>query len=219
MVICAIPCGGVGDVEIPQCDVALFGFEGLGKVDYESEICGKSEKFERAVRLSNRANCAVICGCFTRSRGIVRKSVAVCSCGKLLGITDMNHVLDGESFKGGAYVGFYNLGGCKVGVCIENDLLFPETFNSLSLCGCNLIVTLCEGVQDGTRPLLIRAYSYIYGIPIVMCAGNIAYFSDVSGDVAWSNQNLSLFEITHKTRYRLVTTRTKGMYFSERGDY
>ena len=131
----------------------------------------------------------------------------------------MTHVLDGEEFKSGASLGFYKINGCKVGLCIENDLLFPDTFKSLSMCGCNAVVVLLEEIRDNIPPLLIRAYSYLYGVPVIMCAGKTAYFADISGAIATSTQNTTLFEVSPKNQYHLVTTRTKGITSEARADY
>ena len=76
MVFCVIADGTVKDLQtLPECDVAVFGFNGLGEVDYEKELKGESDKFEDAVRLSKAAGCGVLCGCYTKSRGVIRKSV------------------------------------------------------------------------------------------------------------------------------------------------
>ena len=220
MVFCVVTDGAAETAaNIPECDVALFGFSGLGEVDYESELKGKTEKFENAARLSKAADCGLLCGCKTVSRGLLRKSVAVTDKGKLLGISDMTHILDGEEYKSGASLGFYTVNGCKVGLCIENDLLFPEAIRALTLCGCNVIVAVLEEVRDNVPPLLIRAYSYLYGVPVVMCAGKTAYFADISGAIATSTQKYALFEVSPQSRYHVVTTRVKGISADERQDY
>mgnify|MGYP006990133359 CR=1 FL=1 len=48
------------------------------------------------------------------------------------------------------------------------------------MCGCNAVVAVLEELRNNVPPLLIRAYSYLYGIPIVMTAGKTAYFADIS---------------------------------------
>ena len=219
MTFCVVSESAPGGTELPECDLAVFGFSGLGEVDFEKELSGESEKFEDAARLSKKWNCGLVCGCKTVSRGLARKSVAVADRGKLLGISDMNHVLDGESFKSGVGLGFYKANGCKVGLCIDNDLLFPDTFKALSLCGCNVVVAVLEELKDNVPPLLIRAYSYLYGVPIIMCAGRTAYFADISGAIATSHQNVSLFEVSPQNRYHIVTTRTRGISSDVRNDY
>lgn len=219
MVFSVVCEGDIDSCSLPECDLAVLGFGALGEVDFERELTGESEKFEKAARLSQKFNCGVVCGCKTLSRGLARKSVAVADRGKLLGISDMNHVLDGEQFKSGVGLGFYKANGCKIGLCIGNDLLFPDTFGALSMCGCNAIVAVLEEIKDNIPPLLIRAYAYLYGVPIIMCAGKTAFFADVSGAIASSRQDVSLFEISGKSRYHIVTTRTRGISAEEKPDY
>lgn len=220
MVFCVVADSSIKEVKtLPDCDVAVFGFKGLGEVDYEHELKGLTDKFEDVARLSKSAGCGVICGCRTLSRGVLRKSVSVADRGKLLGISDMNHVIDAEDFKSGAGLGVYSVGGYKIGLCIENDLLFPDGFKALSLCGCNVIVVFLEELSTPVPPLLIRSYSYLYGVPIVMCAGNMSYFSEISGEIASSSQQYALFEIDTRSHYHVVTTRSKGMYHDQKNDY
>lgn len=220
MVFCVVTEGRAEEKTVlPECDVALFGFSGLGEVSYERELKGESEKFEEAARLSKNADCGLICGCKTNSRGLIRKSVAVSDRGRLLGISDMNHVIDGEEFKSGSSLGFYKVNGCKIGLCIENDLLFPDAVKSLTMCGCNAVVAVMEELKDGLPPLLIRSYAYLYGVPVVMCAGKMAYFADISGAIATSSQRITLFEVSPKNRYHVVTTRMKGISSETPEDY
>lgn len=220
MKICVVAEENIKNIKsLPDCDVAVFGFDALGTVDYESELAGKSEKFEAVARLSRSAKCGVVCGCLTDSRGLKRKSAAVADKGKLLGITDMVHTFDGDGFKSGAGLGIFPLGGYKAGVCLENDLFFPENVKALSLCGCNLVIVLMEEINDGMPPLLARAYAYLYGIPAVLCAGKLTYFADISGAIASSNQNLTMFETCPKNCYRLVTSRRRGLWSEQPRDY
>ena len=204
---------------IPDCDVALFGFSALGEVDYESELSGKTDKFGQMARLSYSSKCALLCGCMTDSRGLKRRSVAAADRGKLLGISDMLHVIDGDEVRCGAGLGIYRLGGYTVGVIVDSDLYFPEVIKSLSECGCNLVVAVMQEVSDEMPPLLIRSYAYLYGVPIVMISSRAAYFADISGVIATSNQSVCTFETVPKNGYRLVTSRRRGLMVRDVGDY
>ncbi len=217
MVVCVIN-GGLCE-NLPECDVAVFGFSGLGEVNFESELKGDSDKFEAAARLSRKNGCGVVCACRTLSRGIRRRSAAVADGGRLLGISDMNHVFDGENFKSGANLGLYKVAGCKVGVVVGNDLFFPETVKSLSACGCSVVCAVLDEVTDGIPPILARAYAYLYGAPVILCAGKVAYFADITGAIASSTQQFALFEFDPQNRYRLVTTRCRGIMDTVRADY
>lgn len=206
-------------LKLPSCDLAIFGFGLLGTVNYESELSGKSEKFEVMTKLSRVCHCGVLSGCVTDSRGLKRKSVAVSSDGKLLGITDMRFVLDGEEYKSGATLGVYGVGGYRVGVLVENDLYFPDGIKSLSLCGCNVICAFAEELYDGMPPQIVRTYAYLYGVPFVLCAGGCAYFADVNGVMASSNQPVALFETTPKNCYRVITSRRRGLFADGYADF
>ncbi len=216
MKVCVVPCSAE---KIPPCDVALFGFCWLGEVDYESELSGKTDKFEEAARLSRSCGCGVACACKTLSRGVARKSLAIADRGKLLGITDMNHVFGGEEYKSGAYLGLYTVGGYKVGLCIENDLYFPEGLRALSSCGCNIILAALEEARSPVQPVLFRAYAYIYGVPVIACAGRTAYFASPEGELASSTRPVTLFETEPQNGYRLVTRRLRGISEEDSADY
>ncbi len=212
MRVCVVNGLNIKDITaLPECDVALLGFGAIGTVDYENELSGDSDKFEAVARLSKSANCAIACACVTTGRGIRRKSCAVAEGGKLLGICDMLHVLDDEDFKSGAHLGLFTLGGYKIGVCVENDLFFPEDFKALARCGCNAVLVAREQIEDGVPTVLIRAYSYLYGVPIAMSAGKTAFFSGSLGGVASSNESYALFESDCAKSYRLINTRTQGL--------
>jgi hypothetical protein len=220
MKICVVNhCQLNGELSLPPCDVALVSPACLGEVDYESELSGKTEKFEWVARLSKKFCCTLFCACDTDSRGLKRKSVAVADRGKLLGVSDMLHCSAEDNFKSGANLGVYFAGGYKLGVCIQNDLYFPEVINSLSLFGCNLICVTADGIEGQMPPLLIRTYAYLYGVPIVMSVGKQAYFADISGAIASSNQNITLFESCPKNCYKVFSTRRKGLYYAPCDDY
>lgn len=216
MKVCVVT--GAAD-RLPECDVALFGFERLGDVDYGDELSGKSEKLEEAARLSRTHGCCAVCGCTTYSRGAVRRSAAVAERGKLLGICDMTRVFGGEKYKSGADMGLFFTRGGRVGVCIENDIYFPECISSLATCGCDAVVAIMEQAKDGIPPLLARAYAYLYGVPVVMCAGRTAFFASSDGCLATSTRPVTLFETDGKKGCRLVTLRLKGAGEDGRIDY
>ncbi len=206
MKVCVVTSGTARPT---ACDVALFGFEKLGAVDYESELSGKSDKFEEVARLSLAAGCGVVCGCVTSSRGAVRKSAAAASCGKLLGITDMCRVFGGEEYRSGASLGLYSMGGARAGVLVENDIFFPECVRSLAACGCSLVLFLSEAPRPAYS-VLMRAYACLYGVPVVGCAGRTALFAETSGGFATSNLPLTLFETSPSRSWRTVTSRMRG---------
>lgn len=207
------------DARLPECDVAVFNFSALGEVDYESELSGRSNRFEEVARLSAASGCGVLCGCHTDSRGLKRRSVAVADKGRLLGITDMRRVLDGDFVRAGSGLGIYRISGYSIGLIVDSDLYFADDMAALSACGCNLVVAILREVADEIPPLIIRSYAYLYGVPVVMAAQGTAYFADVTGVIASSNQTLCTFETAARPACRLVTERRRGLAEREAGDY
>lgn len=206
-------------MKLPQTDVAVYGFSALGNVDFNAEINGKSSKLQGMAAVSAKNRCGVLCGCVTDSRGLKRKSVAVADGGKLVGITDMSCVFDGEEYKSGAVIGVYTLHGYRVGVCVENDLLFPEHVKTLASCGCNAIFVHCEDLRNSMLPQLVRSYAYLYGVPLFMVAEGVAFFADITGVMASSNRPVTLFEASIKNYYRTVTTRRRGLFEGDGNDF
>lgn len=220
MKICVVTERGGGfKTAAMGCDVLMYGFGKAGVIDYAAELSGRSDKLEEIAKLSSAAKCGVLCGCVTDSRGLRRKSVAAASCGKLLGVCDMLHSFEEEEYKSGAFAGVYELCGYKVGVCIENDLRFPECISAMSLMGCNLIAAFAEDISDGMFPVIIRSYAYIYGVPVVLSAGGAAYFADITGVIAFSNRVGAVFETSVKKCFRTVRTRRRGVSPGEGADF
>jgi hypothetical protein len=191
----------------------------LGEVSYESEIAGKTEKLDWFARLSKECACGIIGGCRTVGGSLVRYSAAVAEGGKLKGIVDCTHILDGEQFKSGAGMGLYTLQGIKVGICVENDFYFPESLRALTLCGAQLLVGICERQKDAMLPHLMRTYAYLWGVPFVAVVGKSACFACLSGGMAISPLPQTLFEAVPRNEYRVITTRQRGLYEGTAEDY
>ena len=65
-----------------DCDLLVFGFDGLGEVDYRRELAGETSKLEDMAILSREAGCTVVSGCFTDSCGVRHKSAAIAEKGR-----------------------------------------------------------------------------------------------------------------------------------------
>ena len=107
------------------CDVLVFGFSALGEVDYRSELDGTSQKLESLALLSRRLNCVAVAGCVTLSCGFRRRSAVVAERGKLLGVSDQLYT-QGEQLHCGAHLKVYPTAAGKLGICVGEDLFFPQ---------------------------------------------------------------------------------------------
>ena len=106
------------------CDVLVFGFSALGEVDYRSELDGTSQKLESLALLSRRLNC-----------------VAVAERGKLLGVSDQLYT-QGEQLHCGAHLKVYPTAAGKLGICVGEDLFFPQVAQALSLFDADAVISV-----------------------------------------------------------------------------
>ena len=192
-------------------DLFMFGFDGKQEVSYERELKGETGFFERAARLSKRAQNTVVCGCITDTLGHKRKSVLVAENGKLLGVSDMLHAVDGEVSSGAALRVYHTKMG-RMGVMVAEDLLFPDVMQALAMCGSDFIV--CPfGKADGVHGILLRAWAYIYGIPIIFCAEGYCAVANPLGELAFASSHSPVeWDCKMVKEYHLVETRKRGVW-------
>lgn len=220
MRICFVTSGSLNAYEKgnrERADLLCFSFQALGEVSYERELKGETSLFEDVALLSKEERNVVACGCYTDARGIKRKSVVVAEKGRILGVSDMVNRLDGGEFGCGAGIKIFDTGIGKLGIIVAEDLYFPRVAETLSVCGAEL--ALCVfGQLDGTlEQTLVRAQSYFYGVPLLLCACGFAQASDIGGKVAFSSpQNGCVYEFEREQEYHLVEMRQRGFYKRKR---
>lgn len=199
------------DAQGKQPDLFVFGFDGKQEVSYERELKGETGFFEKAARLSKRAKNTVVCGCITDTLGHKRKSVLVAENGKLLGVSDMLHAIDGE-VSSGAALRVYSTKMGRMGIIVAEDLLFPDVIKALAMCGSDFIV--CPfGKAEGVHSVLLRAWAYVYGIPIFFCAEGYCAVAAASGEIAFaSSQSPVEWECKTVREYHLVEMRKRGVW-------
>ena len=198
------------DGEIAE-EVVLCSFDCVGTVSYEQELKGGSDFFEKATRLSKQTKGLVVCGCVTDTRGMKRKSALVAENGRLIGVSDMTHAVDGQ-VSCGAGLRVYDTKIGRVGVAVAEDIVFPQVVDSLAACGSDLILCPYAQVVDMTPQLLARAYAYLYGVPIVLCGVGYSMIADADGNVAFATpQNTAVFSLDRRREYHLVETRKRGL--------
>lgn len=195
-------------------DLTLYGFGGFGEVSYDKELKGESDCFERAARLSKQTKGVVVCGCVTDTRGIKRKSALVAENGKLCGVSDMTHAMDGAVCSG-AGLRVYDTKIGKMGVAVAEDLLFPEVMSALVACGSDFIVCPFGLLRDTMPQVLLRAYAHLYGIPIFLCGVGYSIAVEANGAVAMATpQSPVSFTMENRKEFHTIETRKRGVFES-----
>ena len=187
----------------------LMSFDTLDEVSYERELKGQSVCFEEIAMLSKRLKNVVVCGCETDMRGLKRKSAIVAENGKILGVSDMLHAVDGKENCGSA-LRVYETKLGKIGVVIAEDLYFPETVKALSLCGADFIVCPFGKMACSIQTVLLRAYAFCFGVPIFLCAQGYGMVVDAAGEVVFASpQTQSHIDFVNVKEYHLFNVRRR----------
>lgn len=201
-------------------DVLVFGFNGLGEVDYGSELGGRTSKLEDAAILSRELGCVVIAGCYTDSCGIKRKSAAVAERGRILGVSDMLSALDESDYKSGGSLRVYDTAAGKIGILVAEDLFFPKIAETISLCDADVIVAVYEEIEDFLPQLMMRADAFVSGVTVAMCAAGVAQVASLSGEMAMlSPKKESEYSFVPEREYHIVSQRRRGFYKKRRSDF
>lgn len=199
-----------------DADIVFFGFQGLGEVSYERELKSETSFFEDAALLSKENKNIVVAGCVTDTRGLKRKSAVVAENGRILGVSDMLNVLDGE-YNAGAGLRVYETKLGRIGVAVAEDLYFPEVLRTLAVCGSDLILCPFSRVSDATEAMLLRAGAFSYGTAMCLCGIGYSVIADVSGETLFASPMSPVeFSFEKKREYHLIETRRRGFYKSEK---
>lgn len=202
------------------CDLLVFGFEGLGEVDYRRELAGETAKLEDMAILSREAGCTVVAGGVTDSCGARYLSAAVAEGGRILGVADMLHVAEGQPYKGGAHLKVFDTAAGKLGICVGEDLFYPSVAETFSLCDADLIVCVFGGAEDFAPQLMLRACAFVSGVPACMCAAGIAQVAEPNGEICMrAAKRECSHAVEYEREYRLTTVRARGRTRRVREDY
>ena len=198
--------------EISGAELTIFGFNGMGEVSYEKELKRESSYFEGATLLSKRDKNIVVCGCITNICGHKRKSAVVAENGRLLGVSDMQCVMDNEIGCGGG-MKLYDTKQGKMGVLVADDLNFPEKIRSMVDCGCEFIVCPFGHITNELQTVLLRAYAYLFGITIYLCGKGYCAIADGRGTLPfYSPFSPVLADFAEEKEYHLIESRRRGFF-------
>lgn len=204
--------GGVGAAEsggARQTDLLLLPLDEGLTVEYQKELRGETDFFERTARLSGATKSIVVCGCITDTLGHRRKSTLVAENGRLLGVSDMVHAIDDE-VSCGATLRVYATKVGRMGVIVGEDLYFSEVAKSLAACGSDFLVCAFGGAR-GVHAALLQADAFRCGVPLFFCADGYGAAALPTGENFFSTtERFASWECALKREYHLVQTRGSG---------
>lgn len=192
--------------------VLVFGFNGVEKINYKRELSGEESILQNIVGLSKKGNKIVITGTITDNFGILKKSVVVAEDGKLLGISDMNMCLDKTPFSPGGGHRVYQTKIGRIGILVCDDFIDFEGIKAMSLCGADIIISMLPYDEKPQDSVLIRAYSFLFGVPNVVFTNSSVIASDIKGEICGASKNEeSRIIVPTKKNYRLCQIKRRGV--------
>ena len=193
-------------------NLAIFGFNGIPNINYKSELSGKTNVLHNFASISRSSQKVLISGAITDNYGIIRKSCAVADKGKILGISDMCLNFNKSEYSLGCGYKVYYTSAGKIGVIVGSDLIDGDGIKAMALCEADVIVNVSDFCSKEQDHFLLRAYSYLYGVPIISVTANCVMASNINGEIC-SKSPLKDLEISMPIRkvYRLVTNKRRGV--------
>ena len=192
-------------------DVVVFGFEGLNKIRYKNELNGSESVLQNFASLSKTSKKILISGAITDNYGVLRRSAVIADKGKLLGISDMRLSVNDNGYLGGGAQRVYQTQVGRIGLLVGDDILDIDGIKAMSLCDADFIVAITSGEEKPQYNFLIRSYSYLFGVAIVLINSTGVIASDLSGEICGKSlENHTKITLPVKKSYRLVVTKQRG---------
>lgn len=107
----------------------------------------------------------------------------------------------------GAHGKLYDTACGKIAVAIGDDLLRFELFKSFAVCGAETVIAVRKGESSEINTVLLRAYSYLLGFPILLVCKDKTFASNVKGELVEPKDDV--FELVPIYDFSIKTTKIK----------
>lgn len=202
----------VNDGDFNDCDIVVFGFDGLKKISYKRELSGEENLLSKFASLSKKTKKIIISGAITDNYGVIRKSAVISENGKLLGISDMNLNVNASGFSQGGGYRVYQTSKGRIGLLIGDDIIDFDGIKSMALCDADVIIALLGCEEKPQHGFLIRSYSYLFGAPMLLISNEGAMASDIGGEICGgSREKICEILIPTKKSYRIIQSKRRGI--------
>ncbi|MBE5743043.1 MAG: hypothetical protein E7360_07010 [Clostridiales bacterium] len=192
-----------------EYDLLINGFNCCEKVKYSKELKGETARLKHLASLSQKHEKTIVSAFDTDNFGIIRHSAGVFDNGKLLGISDMTVSYEDSGYMPGGGGKLYDVKCGKIAVAVGDDIYSFGLFKSFAVCGAEITVAICNQKKKEINSILIRAYSYLLGVPTVLIFDGGAYLSNVNGDLTVATKDTDIIEIEPYTEFILKTSKLR----------
>ena len=130
--------------------------------------------------------------------------------GKLLGVSDQLYT-QGEELRGGAHLKVYPTSAGKLGICVGEDLYFPQVAQSLSLFDADAVFCVFGQEREEAPRLMLRASAFCAGVPVCMCAEGVAQVASEKGELLFRSARRECdYDLALSRSYRIFSRRLRG---------
>ena len=187
-------------------DILAVGFRANERINYSKELRGETNTLKNFAEATKDGG-ALIYAIDTDNYGIIKHSAGVFDGGKLLGISDMTVAYSDSPYMPGAHGKLYDTACGKIAVAIGDDLLRFELFKSFAVCGAETVIAVRKGESSEINTVLLRAYSYLLGFPILLVCKDKTFASNVKGELVEPKDDV--FELVPIYDFSIKTTKIK----------
>ncbi len=191
-----------------DCDLVVMGFDGNEAIKYSKELRGETNKLKQLAAYSETIEKTIVSAFDTDNYGIIKHSAGIFDDGKLLGISDMTVSISDSPYMPGAHGKLYDTAAGKFAVAIGDDLFRFELFKSFAICGAESVIVIRKGNLIEINTILLRAYSYLLGLPILLVCKDKSVATTVKGELVVQSEN-NVFELLPLLEYSIKTTKIK----------
>ena len=188
-------------------EVLLFSPSGK-TVRYRKELSGETNELKTLAAISEAAEAVVVVPFDTDNYGIIKHSVGVFDKGKLSGISDMTVTYEDSPYMPGVSGSLYDTSFGKIAVAVGDDLYSYELMRSFAICGAEAIISVRTGKSD-MDGIVLRAFSYLLGIPFVSVTPDGVTATDHKGDVTVKTDREEEFSVCSATEFHLKISKTR----------
>ena len=192
----------------PDCDVLLTGFNTRERIRYGKELSGDTTILKDIAALSEKYALTVISAFDTDNYGIIRHSACVFDKGRLLGISDMTTAYEDSPYMPGGSGKLFDCSAGKIGICVGDDIYQYDLIRSFAVCGADAVVSVRREKPKEIDGVLLRAYAYLTGLPILMLADKKCVAADVKGELTQSSSD-GVYDIEPLSDYVMKITRVR----------
>ncbi len=185
----------------------------VGELNLIDEAGGGSNACIKLCKLAEELDCVVVAACDTSVCGLLHKSAVVIDCGKLLGVSDMAHVMDDSRYSPGGGFRVYDTSKGKIGIIVDEDLFFPEVARILTLCDSEVILSMFGTIRSAMPQVMLRAAAFSNGVTMCMAAKGYVQIADIAGEIVCAlDATILEYNMEIAKDYHLICARRRGCY-------